>query len=83
MIGEKGRGKRPREQLQKGQSSISPPKKRVTKNTRKRANKLQPPISDWLTDDEQPVSQDQQEPCNASTGEESNSGIPSMTSPEC
>ena len=52
MLGNKGKGKRPRDQQNKTSSSISPPKKRTVKTARKRKTTKQPCISGWVTDDD-------------------------------
>ena len=58
MVGKKSK-KRTREQATKGNSGISPPNKRAgtAKTVRRRSNAIQTTISEWVLDEELPISQ--------------------------
>ena len=58
MVGKKSK-KRTREQATKGNSGISPPNKRAgtAKTVRRRRNTIQTTISEWVLDEELPMSQ--------------------------
>ena len=48
----KGKGKRSREQTNKGSSGVTPPEKRTSRAVRKKNNTIQTTISEWVMDDD-------------------------------
>ena len=53
----KGKGKRSREQTNKGGSGVTPPEKRTSRAVRKKNNTIQTTISEWVMDDDDIQSQ--------------------------